>query len=39
LRGVIEDNIKNYNSISSSVFILGMQITINRLHRYLSKNQ
>jgi len=39
LRGVIEDNIKNYNSISSSVFTLEMQITINRLHRYLSENQ
>jgi hypothetical protein len=39
LRGVIEDNIKNYTSISSSIFTLEMQISINRLNRYLSKNQ
>jgi len=38
LRGVIEDNINNYGSICSSVFTLGMQVTINKLHCYLSGN-
>jgi len=39
LRGIIEDNLTNYNSISSSVFTLGMQIAINRLQNYLSENK
>ena len=36
IRQRVLDNIRDYNSISSSVFIIGMQIIMENLHRYMS---
>ena len=39
IRTLAGDNVQKLSSISSSLFILGMKVTIKRLHKYLSDNQ